>query len=287
MSTICSQRGTDVANLASTFLDQERTLVRPHRHRRRPHGRDRHPRGVLARARQSATLQLLRKQIASGETDPLYLLVGDDDIEKSAVAAEFAEMVDEGLRAFNVERLYGGEMKVDDLVDAASTLPMMAPRRVVIVFEAEKLLIPKRESKAADEEQERLEAFIEAPAGARDGRVRLRCARHAPPCGQAADEARRRSSTAAPSRARPTRSAGSRRGRRATGINLDPATPSRARGASRARHRAAAAGLERVSALRDGAADDYGGRCQAGGAGGTGGAGRFRHRQRDPAERCA
>ena len=91
------------------------------------------------------------------------MLVGEDDAEKSAVAAEFADMVDEGLQAFNVDRLYGGEMKVDDLVDASATLPMMAPKRVVIVLEAEKLLIPKRESKAADEEQERLEAFISAP----------------------------------------------------------------------------------------------------------------------------
>ena len=48
-------------------------------------------------------------------------------------------MVDEGLRAFNVDRLYGGEIKVDDLVDATATLPMMVPRRVVIVLEAEKL----------------------------------------------------------------------------------------------------------------------------------------------------
>ena len=38
---------------------------------------------------------------------------------------------------------------------------MMASRRVVLVLEAEKLLIPKRESKAADEEQERLERFIQ------------------------------------------------------------------------------------------------------------------------------
>lgn len=105
----------------------------------------------------------LRKQIAAGDTGTLYMLVGEDDAEKSAVAAEFADIVDEGLQAFNVDRLYGGEMKVDDLVDASATLPMMAPRRVVIVLEAEKLLVPKRESKAADEEQERLEAFLGAP----------------------------------------------------------------------------------------------------------------------------
>lgn len=105
----------------------------------------------------------LRKQIASGQTAPLYMLVGDDEAEKSAVAAEFAEIVDEGLRAFNFDRLYGGEMKVDDLVRASATLPMMAPRRVVLILGAEQLLIPKRESKAADAEQERLEAFLADP----------------------------------------------------------------------------------------------------------------------------
>lgn len=109
------------------------------------------------------TMAALRTQLASGETDALYVLVGADDAEKAAVAGEFADMVDEGLRAFNVERLYGGEIKVDRLVDSAMTLPMMAPRRVILVIEGEKLLIPKREGKAADEEQEKLEAFIAAP----------------------------------------------------------------------------------------------------------------------------
>jgi DNA polymerase-3 subunit delta len=107
---------------------------------------------------------VLRKHIASGETGPLYALIGGDDVEKSLVASEFAEMVDEGLRAFNVERMYGGETKVNDLVDSANTLPMMVPRRVVIVLEAEKLFIPKRESKAFDEELQRLEEFLAAPS---------------------------------------------------------------------------------------------------------------------------
>jgi len=106
---------------------------------------------------------ILRKQLAAGETDPLYMLVGADDLEKSAVASEFAEMVEEDLRAFNVERMYGGETKVDQLIDAANTLPMMAPRRVVVVAEGEKLLMPKRESKASEQEQERLEEFIKDP----------------------------------------------------------------------------------------------------------------------------
>ena len=109
------------------------------------------------------TRAALKKQIAAGDTAPLYVLIGDDDSEKSAVAAEFAEMVDEGLRAFSVDRLFGGELKADDLFHAAATLPMMAPRRIVLVFDAERLLIPKREGKAADAEQERLEAFVKDP----------------------------------------------------------------------------------------------------------------------------
>src|SRR3954470_21956526 len=109
------------------------------------------------------TRPALKKQISGGDTGPLYVLLGDDDSEKSAVATEFAEMVDEGLRAFSVDRLFGGEIKADDLIGAAATLPMMAPRRVVIVFDAERLLIPKREGKAADAEQERLEAFVRKP----------------------------------------------------------------------------------------------------------------------------
>jgi DNA polymerase-3 subunit delta len=128
------------------------------------------------------TRAALKKQIAAGDTAPLYVLIGDDDTEKSAVAAEFTEMVDEGLRAFSVDRLFGAEIKADDLFDAAATLPMMSPRRIVIVFDAEKILIPKREGKAAGAEQEKLEAFVKNPpahatvvlaCGALDQRRRL------------------------------------------------------------------------------------------------------------------
>jgi DNA polymerase III subunit delta len=106
----------------------------------------------------------LRTQLKAGEVGPLYVLVGSDDAEKASVAAEFGELVDEGLRAFNYERLYGGEMSVDDLLQAANTLPMMSPRRIVVVLEAEKLLVPKRESKAGDEDQKRLEVLILDPS---------------------------------------------------------------------------------------------------------------------------
>src|SRR6202035_1080274 len=99
----------------------------------------------------------IRQQIASGHPDPIYLVQGDDDSEKSALAGEFADLVDEGLRAFNVERIHAGDWTTGDrladgvasITSAARTLPMMAPRRVVTISHADGLLAPKRESEAA------------------------------------------------------------------------------------------------------------------------------------------
>ena len=110
----------------------------------------------------------VRKQITSGRVDPIYLLQGEDDVEKSALAGEFAELVDEGLRAFNVERMHAGDLTTADrladgvasLVAAVRTLPMMSPRRVVIVLQADTLLVPKRESEAATRALDQLETIV-------------------------------------------------------------------------------------------------------------------------------
>jgi DNA polymerase III subunit delta len=49
------------------------------------------------------------------------------------------------------------------VLDAVRTLPMLAPRRIVIVLQAERLLVPKRESEAAERDLEALSAYIKAP----------------------------------------------------------------------------------------------------------------------------
>ena len=106
----------------------------------------------------------LRKQITTADLDPVYLVLGDDEHEKAELAAEFAEAVDEGLRAFNVERFYGGESSLGSLLDAARTLPMMAPPRLVVLLRAERMLHPKRESTAATHDLEAFEAYLETPS---------------------------------------------------------------------------------------------------------------------------
>jgi DNA polymerase-3 subunit delta len=101
----------------------------------------------------------------------VYLLQGEDEVEKSAVAHEFEDLVEEGLRAFNVARVQAGDLTTADrlaggvagLVAAVRTLPMMAPRRVVIVAQAEVMLVPRRESEAATRALETLEKLLERP----------------------------------------------------------------------------------------------------------------------------
>jgi DNA polymerase-3 subunit delta len=113
----------------------------------------------------------VRKQIAAGLPDAVYLITGEDELEKSALAAEFGDLVEEGLRAFNVERLHAGEWTtgdklvdgVESVVAAARTLPMMSPRRVVAVLQAEALLAPRRESDGAARAHEALEALLARP----------------------------------------------------------------------------------------------------------------------------
>lgn len=149
----------------------------------------------------------VRKQIAAGATAPIFLLEGDDLQSRHDLALEFASLVDEGLQAFNVETFYANEAStagtrdqmLSAIVNTARTLPMMAPRRVLVVQEAERLLSPRRgkddgddvevkpepggkRRRAAPTPGEDLEAYIESPellttlvfvAGALDANRRL------------------------------------------------------------------------------------------------------------------
>jgi DNA polymerase-3 subunit delta len=105
----------------------------------------------------------VHKQIAAGKVAPIYLLLGADEAAKIALAGEFLELVEPDLRAFNVDRLYGDETSGAEVVDSARTLPMMVPRRVVLLLHAERLLSPKKESDATSRDLETLEAYVKAP----------------------------------------------------------------------------------------------------------------------------
>jgi DNA polymerase-3 subunit delta len=113
----------------------------------------------------TATPSVVRKQIAAGTLDPIYLIVGDDEAEMSHLAADISGIVEDELRAFNVERIYATDKSsvALSIAEAARQLPMMAARRVVVVLRAEKLLKPRRKGKAAEDAPGGEEAAGPAP----------------------------------------------------------------------------------------------------------------------------
>ena len=100
----------------------------------------------------AASLATVRKQLSGGKPDPVYLILGDDEAEMSRLANDIGDLVEDELRAYNLERLYANDKGVTSsaIVQAARTLPMLGDRRVVIVLRAERILKPKRRGKAAD-----------------------------------------------------------------------------------------------------------------------------------------
>src|SRR3954453_12341547 len=112
----------------------------------------------------AASPTAVRKQIAQGTPDPVYLIVGDDEAEMAQLTSALSGLVEDELRAFNVERIYATDKSASavSIVEVASLLPMMSDRRVVVVLRAEKLLKPKRRGKADDEAEEDGESGGEA-----------------------------------------------------------------------------------------------------------------------------
>jgi DNA polymerase III subunit delta len=137
----------------------------------------------------------VRSQITRGTLGPLYLIRGVDETEKTRLVDEFVGSTDPGLQAFNVDRLHGGETTAETVVTSARILPMMVPRRIVVVLQAERLLAPKRKGPSARDaespgaepepianELEPLERYIKKPnesstvvfvAGALDSQRRI------------------------------------------------------------------------------------------------------------------
>jgi DNA polymerase III subunit delta len=88
----------------------------------------------------------VRAAVAKRAPAPVYLILGDDEAEMSHLAADVTSLVEDELRAFNVDRLYAGDKGTTpaSIVEAARLLPMMGDRRIVVVLRAERLLKPKR-----------------------------------------------------------------------------------------------------------------------------------------------
>lgn len=79
------------------------------------------------------------KQAKSGKLLPVYLFVGDERLLRDrAVEAVRAAALGGGVAAFNEDKFTAGEASIDRIVSAARTVPMMAPKRFVLVRSLER-----------------------------------------------------------------------------------------------------------------------------------------------------
>jgi DNA polymerase-3 subunit delta len=111
----------------------------------------------------SLTPAAVHRQIAAGQLEPLYLVTGNDEGAIGDLVTAIVATVEEDFRAFNVQRFYGADSgtKLAAVLDAASTLPLLAPRRVVVLQQAEKLLAGRKGQAAEAEEAEEVESGAE------------------------------------------------------------------------------------------------------------------------------
>lgn len=96
--------------------------------------------------------QSFEQQINAGRLEPVYLLTGPDDEQKSRLVSLLADTIEADFRPFNVDKIFSADLRDEarkqfwSVMQLVRTLPMMAPRRVVVVTQAEKLMPIFRQS---------------------------------------------------------------------------------------------------------------------------------------------
>lgn len=105
-------------------------------------------------AKEGITYEALCTKLRQKELAPVYLFFGEEDF----LASEATDMIIAGAltpteKEFNLDVVYGSEADARDIMSHASSFPMMAERRVVVVREFDKL-----------QNKELLTSYIEHPS---------------------------------------------------------------------------------------------------------------------------
>lgn len=96
----------------------------------------------------------LIEQIERGRIDPVYFFSGDEAYRKEeAIDALVARVVDPGTEAFCLDVFRGGESDATAILTAASLVPMMTDRRVVVARDFHRL--PQKDREAVVDYAER------------------------------------------------------------------------------------------------------------------------------------
>jgi DNA polymerase-3 subunit delta len=104
-------------------------------------------------AQEGPTIEDLQAALARGEFSPVYLLHGEEDflIDEATTQIVGAALTDDQ-RGFNLDVVYGNDSDAREIVAHASSFPMMADRRVVVVRDLDGL-----------KNKELLASYVETP----------------------------------------------------------------------------------------------------------------------------
>lgn len=96
--------------------------------------------------------------IKAGKLAPVYFLWGEDEYPiQEVVKALKAKVATGPMAQFNLDELSGQSLSWANLLERSRTLPMMAPHRLVIAWDVDKLL------KKTDDDSEALAAYVAQP----------------------------------------------------------------------------------------------------------------------------
>jgi DNA polymerase-3 subunit delta len=110
----------------------------------------------MAQAKENFDFAAFYTSIAKKNFAPVYFFHGDEDfLIEECVDAIIASAVDPAMKEFNFDKLHGSDIDAKKIVAIASSYPMMAERRVVIVKDFERT--------AKKENEELYTAYFENP----------------------------------------------------------------------------------------------------------------------------
>jgi DNA polymerase-3 subunit delta len=94
----------------------------------------------MANIERGQELAVLYQEIKHGRLWPVYLFHGDEEFLISKALEAVQRSVLKGIPVdFNFDQYYGRESETQRIVESANTLPMMAPRRLVILKDAHEI----------------------------------------------------------------------------------------------------------------------------------------------------
>jgi DNA polymerase-3 subunit delta len=104
------------------------------------------------------TMDSLHRSLKNGELAPVYYFYGSEDVLKEqSVGSVLERALEPSFRDFNYDQRSAGQLDPETLHSLLNTLPMMAPRRVVLLREVEAL---KRKVKV----KATLESYLKRPS---------------------------------------------------------------------------------------------------------------------------